>query len=76
VAQDTLTHRGTMTGYVGHGPEVRADAGSPKPASATSGPQFRQPFTDPGGPLGEPAQHGPEKRLERPEQLEGEPARR
>jgi len=47
VAQQTLTHTGSMTGYVGHGPEVRPDAGQPHAAGASVGGQFRGPFMPP-----------------------------
>jgi hypothetical protein len=53
MAQQTLTHTGSITGYQAVGDEVRADAGQPKAVSAMDGPQFRQPFSSP-QPLGSP----------------------
>lgn len=68
MAQNTLTHRGTMAGYVDNGPEMRGDAGSPRAASAAVGAQLRTPFVPPAAPLG----GGHPFQQERPELPEAE----
>ena len=67
MAQQTITHTGTMTGYVSHGPDVRADAGQPHAAGSDSGPMTRVPFAAPAGPIGKPPSAPGEKRPELPE---------
>jgi hypothetical protein len=47
-------YAGNVTGYVSNGPEFRADAGQPRPASAGGTPQVRDPFQPP-QPLSSPA---------------------
>lgn len=71
MAQNTLTHIGSMTGYIGHGPEVRPDAGQPHANLAMTGPQMRDPF-QPVEPLGQPPRAPREEQQERPELPEDE----
>ncbi len=69
--QNSLTRRGTTTGFQSAGDEVRADAGSPKAPSAMGGAQFRPPFTPP-EPLGGAAQND-DRQQDRPELPEEPP---
>lgn len=69
MAQNTLTHRGTTTGYQPVGDEVRADARQPRAFSPSVGTQLRQPFTSP-EPLGGAAPSSQAERQERQEQPE------
>ena len=64
MAQNTLTHRGTTTGYQPVGDEVRADARQPRVFSPSVGTQLRQPFTSP-EPLGGAAPSSQAERQER-----------
>lgn len=67
MAQHTIgAYAGNVTGYVSHGPDVRADAGQPGSGGGAGGPQFRAPFTPPDA-IATPAQGSQHERPELPE---------
>jgi hypothetical protein len=73
MAQNSLTHRGTTTGYVSNGPEITADAGQPKAGGTAGGAQLREPFRPPAGPAAKPPQaRRSGKAQERPEMPDDE----